>query len=192
MSVRFGWMGLAAVGMVGLVVTSVDAQTAVITDAQFKAAAGGNPATAEPKGTFSYPGTGKTYRPFVDYGYLDNGEFKADLNVSAGGPGQPEVVTKQGGGDSGNWSSKNAHNLTNPKAGLYARVRVQQFNNTTNAWDFVPGTQDLELVPVPPGGGGDDNEPLPLSIEEYAVSQFSSRRGARGAGVVVTNEEKRV
>lgn len=156
MNIRFRLMCVAVLGTLCAYTGTAYSQIITITDAQYKAI----PQTAEPQGTYTYPGTGKAYRPFVDYGYIDKGVYTPDGTVSKGGPGQPEVITKVGGGANGNWSSKDTHTLTNPKVGLYARARIQQYNPTTMGWDEVTGTATYELVgvPVPPGGCEEESE----------------------------------
>jgi hypothetical protein len=175
MIARFGWMCLAALAMLGTVATSTEAQIVGIEETQYQP---GPPPTAQPKGTFTVPGTGKTYRVYVDYGYQDKGMFTPDETVTKGGVSSGTITTKVGGGDNGNWSSKDAHTLTNPKVGLYARARLQESTDGVNFTDVAGGTPvAYKLVGIPPTKDCEDEEEEPLapSLGEYALSQFASR-----------------
>ncbi|MDY3563817.1 hypothetical protein R5W23_005439 [Gemmata sp. JC673] len=157
MLMRFGLLCSFAMLMLLADVGTAKAQIIVITDVQYTAPANGNPAKAEPKGTWSLPGDGNSYRVVIDYGTITNGSFTQAANVSAGGLGDL-VITKVGGGGTYPWRSNGPHNLTNPPQGLYARARIQKMVGMN--WQYVggPGTEAFAPIPIPapPPSGSND------------------------------------
>ncbi|MBY0456343.1 MAG: hypothetical protein K2V38_03290 [Gemmataceae bacterium] len=147
MNLRFGLIAASVVAMIGLTeAASVAARpptfTITIEDVQYKAAAGGNPASAQPKGTYSVSQKG-TYRVFIDYGTINNGVFTATPDVSKGGSSGNDinVVGNQ------NWIAAVRHDLKNPPANLYARARLQQLDAATGDWNNIEGVVAYKLCP---------------------------------------------
>ena len=169
MNACFGPMCLAAVA-VALFAGTAGAQVIVQPNVQYRAAVGGQPATAEPNSQISLPGDGNIYRVYCDYGILADGAFKATAGVSKGGASRIVIpktglnsttvrlvetfdhllpVSLSGANGNYNWSVSGPQTLTNPAAGLYARARIQVLDGTK--WVDVPKAVTYAPVPIPEG-----------------------------------------
>lgn len=114
-----------------IVTTEIGVAQVLTVVPNYTAAAGGNPATAKPSGTYNLPGGTDSWQVTVDYGTLTSGAF----TVWAGSVEDSVKVVQAAlpGAGPGPWGPVLlAQNLTNAPANLYVRARLQKKVN--NLW----------------------------------------------------------
>jgi len=123
---------------------TAEAQIVSITNVQYTAANGNTPAKAEPKGTWSLPGGGDSFRVLCDYGTVNFGVFTVDATISPA-VASATVIAKGGGGNF-QWVVSNPSNLASVPANLNVRAIIEKYNANTQTWSAV-GNIDYKAIP---------------------------------------------